>query len=149
MIESVEYFGGSGDDSAWGIAIDKRGRVFIAGQTSSTDLPGANRGFQRHNRGGIDAFVAQIGGPATYFGGSQKDEAGYDGQNIAINTDGSVWIAGMTYSTDLPAAGSYGEATEMALSQSLRRRLTNYVLHPMQAARREKSARALQLFLVE
>ncbi|MDZ4778887.1 MAG: DUF5700 domain-containing putative Zn-dependent protease [Planctomycetia bacterium] len=107
-IESAEYFGGSGDDSAWGIAIDKRGRIFIAGQTSSTDLPGASRGFQRRYRGNIDAFVAQIGGPATYFGGSQKDEAGYDGQNIAIDTDGSVWIAGMTYSTDLPAEGSYG-----------------------------------------
>ena len=107
-IESVEYFGGSGDDSAWGIAIDKRGRVFIAGQTNSTDLPGANRGFQRQNRGSIDAFVAQIGGPATYFGGSQKDEAGYDGQNIAIDADGSVWIAGITYSTDLPAEGAYG-----------------------------------------
>ena len=107
-IESAEYFGGNGDDSAWGIAIDKRGHVHIAGQTSSTDLPGAHRGYQQTNRGGIDAFVAQIGGPATYFGGSEKDEAGYDGQNIAIGADGSIWIAGMTYSPDLPAEGSYG-----------------------------------------
>ena len=46
-IESAEYFGGSGDDSAWGIAVDPRGRVFIAGQTNSSDLPGANRGLDR------------------------------------------------------------------------------------------------------
>ena len=52
--------------------------------------------------------MAQIGGPATYFGGSERDEAGYDGQNIAIDTDGSVWIAGMTYSSDVPAEGAYG-----------------------------------------
>lgn len=107
-IESTTYIGGSGDDSAWGIAIDRHGRVFIAGQTSSPDLPGSNRGYQRSNRGGVDAFVAQLGGPATYFGGSGKDEAGYDGQNIAIDGAGNVWIAGMTYSSDLPAAGSYG-----------------------------------------
>ena len=107
-VESTEYFGGSGDDSAWGIAVDRRGRVFIAGQTSSLDLPGTRSGYQKANRGGIDAFVARIGGSATYFGGSQKDEAGYDGQNIAIDERGGVWIAGMTYSADLPAEGAYG-----------------------------------------
>jgi hypothetical protein len=107
-VEKAEYFGGSGDDSAWGIAVDKRGRVFIAGQSDSIDLPRANYGFQKANRGGIDAFVAQIGGPTTYFGGSQKDEAGYDRQNIAIGPDGDVWIAGITYSPDLPAEGAYG-----------------------------------------
>lgn len=107
-IEKTEYFGGSGNDSAWGIAVDKRGRVFIAGQTDSPDLPGANRGYQRASRGGGDAFIAQIGGPSTYFGGSQKDEAGYDGQNIAIDAHGNVWIAGITYSADLPAKGTYG-----------------------------------------
>jgi hypothetical protein len=107
-IARTEYFGGSGDDSAWGIAVDQRGHVFIAGQTTSTDLPGVSRGYQKTYRGGIDAFVARIGGPATYFGGSEKDEAGYDGQNIAIDAGGDVWIAGITYSNDLPAAGSYG-----------------------------------------
>jgi hypothetical protein len=30
-VEKTEYFGGSGADSAWGIAVDKHGRVFIAG----------------------------------------------------------------------------------------------------------------------
>jgi hypothetical protein len=107
QVEKAEYYGGSGDDSAWGIAVDKRGRVFIAGQTDSLDLPQANRGYQMANRGGVDAFVARIGGPATYFGGSQNDEAGYDGQSIAIDRHGDVWLAGITYSTDLPAEGKY------------------------------------------
>jgi len=49
-----------------------------------------------------------MGGPTTYFGGSGKDEAGYDGQNIAVDPNGDVWIAGMTYSADLPANGRYG-----------------------------------------
>ncbi len=106
--EHAEYFGGSGEDSAWGVAVDKRGRVFLAGQTDSPDLARANRGYQKTKRGGVDAFIAQIGGPATYFGGSEKDEAGYDGQNIAIDDQGDVWIAGITYSPDLPAEGTYG-----------------------------------------
>ena len=108
VVENAEYFGGSGEDSAWGIAIDKRGRVFIAGQSDSPDLPGTNRSYQKANRGGMDAFIAQIGGPATYFGGSGKDEAGYDGQNIAIDAHGDVWIAGITYSQDLKAESTYG-----------------------------------------
>ncbi len=107
-LEKAEYFGGSGDDSVWGIAVNKDGAVFIAGQTTSPDLPRAHRGFQKQFRGGVDAFIARIGGPTTYFGGSQRDEAGYDGQNIAIDALGNVWIAGITYSTDLPAEGAYG-----------------------------------------
>jgi hypothetical protein len=107
-IEHEELYGGIGNDSAWGVAVDKRGRVFIAGQTDSPDLPGARRGFQKRSRGAVDAFIAQIGGPATYFGGTGKDEAGYDGQNIAIDEHGDVWIAGMTYSTDLAAEGKFG-----------------------------------------
>lgn len=95
-VEKADYFGGSGDDSEWGIAVDKRGRVFIASQSDSPDLPRANRGYQKANRGDGDASLAQIGGPTTYFGGSQKDEAGYDGQNIAIDIEGNVWIAGIT-----------------------------------------------------
>lgn len=106
--QKAEYFGGSGDDSAWGIAVDKRGGVYIAGQTDSPDLPRAHRGFQKKNRGGVDSYIARIDGPTTYFGGSQKDEAGYDGQNIAVSADGSIWIAGITYSADLPAEGTYG-----------------------------------------
>jgi len=107
-IESEELYGGIGDDSAWGIAVDARGRVYIAGQTDSPDLPGARHGFQKKSRGAVDAFIARIGGPATYFGGAAKDEAGYDGQNIAIEKNGDVWIAGMTYSNDLSAEGTYG-----------------------------------------
>lgn len=124
-MEKAEYFGGSADDSAWGIAVDHHGRVFLAGQTTSPDLPGARHGYQKTNHGGVDAFVARLGGPATYFGGSQKDEAGYDGQNIAIDPAGNVWIAGMTYSNDLPAAGAYaggdGDAFLARFTPSLRR----------------------------
>lgn len=107
VIEREQLYGGIGDDSAWGIAVDRRGRVYIAGQTDSPDLPGARRGFQKKSRGAVDAFVARIGGPATYFGGADKDEAGYDGQNIAIDESGDVWIAGMTYSNDLAAQGKF------------------------------------------
>ena len=106
-VEKVEYFGGSGDDSAWGIAVNKGGGVYIAGQTDSPDLPRVHRGFQKKNNGGVDCFIAHLGRSTTYFGGSLKDEAGYDGQNIALDADGNIWIAGITYSTDLPAEGTY------------------------------------------
>lgn len=37
------FFGGSGDDIASGIAVDRTGAVYIAGYTESADLPGAGQ----------------------------------------------------------------------------------------------------------
>lgn len=118
-------FGGSGEEKLTGIAHHK-GKLYATGYTRSNDwktLRGPSDAFVvRLNAqtlviekaeyfggsGGGDTFVARIGGPATYFGGSQKDEAGYDGQNIAVDPHGDLWLAGMTYSADLPAKGEYG-----------------------------------------
>lgn len=134
-IEKTEYFGGSGDDPAWGIAVNKRGRVFIAGQTSSHDLPGAGSGYQRANRGEVDSFIARIGGGATYFGGTAKDEAGYDGQNIAIDAQGNVgWRASLTRPTFRPK-GHMGEAAATGSLPSSRRLCRRFCLRRTRAAR--------------
>ena len=51
-------FGGSGEDSGWGIAVDPRGNPVVAGITDSLDLPGTAGSYQPVNRGKKDAFVA-------------------------------------------------------------------------------------------
>ena len=104
--------------------------------------PRSNRGYQKANRGGVDAFIAQIGGPTTYFGGSQKDEAGYDGQNIAIDAHGDVWIAGMTYSTDLPAEGAYGGGDGDGFIAKFAPSLNKVRFASTPAAQQENSAKA-------
>jgi len=102
------FFGGSGDDSGWGVAVDAQGNPVVAGITDSKDLPASPDAYQRTNRGGSDAFLAGFRGVdfrevrATYFGGSQIDESGYDGQNVRVDDFGYVWMVGITTSRDLP-----------------------------------------------
>ncbi|HVI10668.1 MAG TPA: choice-of-anchor D domain-containing protein, partial [Candidatus Binatia bacterium] len=55
------YIGGSGDEQPAGIALDAAGNIYVAGSTSSTDLPVTGAAFQTISGGGTDAFIAKIG----------------------------------------------------------------------------------------
>jgi len=74
-------FGGSGEDSGWGIAVDRRGNPVVGGITDSLDLPGTAESYQPTNHGNKDAFVASFQLRhgrrirATYFGGSSTTRA--------------------------------------------------------------------------
>lgn len=116
------YVGGSGDDSGWGVAIDGVGAPVVAGVTDSTDLGTSPGAFQRSAPGGLNAFVARLGGSdfdsiqLTYFGGSRDDSSGFDGSDIAVDASGKVWLVGLTSSADLPVRDAlqehYGGATD-------------------------------------
>ena len=54
------YFGGSGDDWIRGVATAPDGTVFIAGSTTSSNLPGTAGVFQPTRGGAEDAFVARL-----------------------------------------------------------------------------------------
>jgi hypothetical protein len=102
------FFGGSGDDSGWGITVDRRGNPIVAGKTDSKDLPTSVGAYQRTNKGGLDAFVAKFEGKgyrtvrSTYWGGTKDDFSGNDGDDLEVDGEGSVWLVGGTASTDLP-----------------------------------------------
>lgn len=52
------YWGGSGDDIAFGVAQDRNGNVYVAGSTSSLDLPVTSKAFQGAFGGGSsDAMI--------------------------------------------------------------------------------------------
>lgn len=111
------YFGGSGADIGKAISVDSNGKIWIAGNTQSTDLPNVGA-FQGALLGTQNIFVAGFdpsqSGTATeiyttYIGGTHWDEA----FGIAAAPDGTVWIAGGTYSPDIwilghPYQGAYG-----------------------------------------
>jgi hypothetical protein len=110
------FFGGNGNDSAWGITIDTGGNPVIAGISESTDLPTTSRASQRRLSGPADAFLIMLdssGGKllfSTYYGGSGTDHSGYDGDNIAVDSRGHTWLVGSTDSRDLPAPGAHQPA---------------------------------------
>ena len=111
------YLGGTRSDKSFTNANDGTGMVYLGGTTSSSNFPTVSA-YQPTSGGDSDAFVAKIDttkfGAAslvysTYLGG-KKDE---EGNGIAVNTLGEVFISGTTESkstggTPFPVtAGAY------------------------------------------
>ena len=98
------YLGGSGTDSAEGIAVDNSGDAFVAGLTTSTNFPTMNALQPTYGGGGSDAFVAEINpsGSAlvysTYLGGSDVNY----GYGITADSVGTAYVLGTTNSTNFP-----------------------------------------------
>jgi uncharacterized protein (TIGR03437 family) len=96
----VTDIGGTSDQAAFGIAVDKSNTWFLTGLTNSVDFP-LTKPVQSQKFGGYDAFLVAVGmyGPifSTYLGG-QGTDVGY---GIAVDSNGDVYVAGYTDSSDL------------------------------------------------
>ena len=107
------YLGGSGSDYGNAIAADGAGDAFVTGSTSSTNFPVTNQPFQSKLAGTTNAFVSKIGAPggalifSTYLGGSGNDE----GNGIAVDQSGAVYITGDTSSTNYPVTAGVYQST--------------------------------------
>ncbi len=97
------YVGGSGtEDQAGDIAVDGSGCAYVTGTTSSTQtsLPVTVGPDLTHN-GGYDVYVAKVNASGTglaycgYIGGLANDY----GFGIAVDSTGSAYVVGNTYST--------------------------------------------------
>jgi hypothetical protein len=112
-LQFLTYLGGKNDDGALGIAYDAvGGAVWVTGFTDSTNFPLVNplrsqlTGQTRNARHvpPADAFIAKLDltGTAllfsTYFGGDSIDE----GVGITADSAGSIYVTGLTGSTNLP-----------------------------------------------
>ena len=104
------YIGGSGEDRAFGIAVDASGSAYITGETASTEATFPATGGPDTTFNGIfDAFVAKVAPDGTgleyagYIGGSGDDR----GFGIDVDSSGSAYVSGHTNSTQatFPAAG--------------------------------------------
>ena len=106
------YLGGSNEDSCFGIAVDSNQNAYVTGLTYSTDFPLA-AAVQGANGGAGDAFVSKVNtngtGAAslvfsTYLGGAGLDE----GNGVAADNSGHVYVAGLTNSGGLPQGTGFG-----------------------------------------
>jgi hypothetical protein len=105
------YLGGNGGslgypEAAQAIALDWQGNAYLTGTTSSTNFPLLTP-LQTSLNGETDAFVTKVNAAgtlaySTYLGGSGMDAA----NAIAVDSSGSAYIAGYTYSTDMPVVNA-------------------------------------------
>lgn len=105
------YRGGTGADQGWAVAVDTSGNVYIAGDTTSTNLAGA--AFQSSKRGTADTtdgFIAKFDVNLTpvywaYLGGDSDDSI----RGIATDSGGSVYVTGMAgAASNFPVVGGLG-----------------------------------------
>jgi hypothetical protein len=119
------YLGGTGEDKAYGIAVDPATRdALVTGQTYSPDFPTVNA-VQAAYGGGGDAFVARLNVDgstlvySSYLGGSGVDR----GFAIAVDpSTGDATITGVTGSTDFPTVNAlqpdYGGGADAFVSRT-------------------------------
>src|SRR6185369_2695615 len=96
------YLGGSGNEEAFGIAVNSSGNAVVTGVTASTNFTTTNGVMQTALAGSTDAFVTKLNpnGTAasysTYLGGSGA-EIGF---GIALDAEGNqAFVTGVTDST--------------------------------------------------
>jgi hypothetical protein len=102
--------GFNGDDNPERIVVDSSGQVFVTGFTSTSQTmgfpvtPGA---FDTTYGGNYDAFVLAFDPDpfsvtyASYLGGANIDV----GKDIAIDSNGKLFVTGYTFSSGLPVCG--------------------------------------------
>jgi uncharacterized protein (TIGR03437 family) len=113
------FFGGTLDDFGSAVTLDNSGNVYVTGATLSRNFPvlhayqdafrgsGGEQEFPKYQVVPFDAgdvFIAKFAAAdqslvfSTYFGGSLDDMP----TTIAVDSSGSVYVAGFTLSTDFP-----------------------------------------------
>jgi len=107
-LEYSTYLGGSNDELFTRMCVDKFGQVHLTGYTYSYDFPIKNAYQGSKASSLLDAILTKFDSSgsdlvfSTYFGGSSSEY--FFGITVAGN--GDVYIAGDTFSSDLPAINS-------------------------------------------
>src|SRR5438067_668358 len=124
------YLSGNGAESARGLALDSRNKIYVIGTTTSTNVPDATHSFpatvgaiQTSSLAANQFFVSKIdptliGFPSlvysTYFGGGNPSTGTVAGGGIAVDANSNVYITGGTNflhtgsaTTDFPIVNAY------------------------------------------
>ena len=108
------YFGGSWDEKLYTLDVDAAGNVYVAGSSSSPDLPVTPGAFDPTLRGGQSAFVARLSSDGarmeflTFLGGRGIEYV----KAVEIDHEtGDVILGGDTTSSDFPTTADADRRT--------------------------------------
>jgi hypothetical protein len=109
VLTYATYLGGPSQNDGRGIALDANGNAYVTGFTDSATFPNVG-GLADPNddlQGSRDAFVTKLGPTgtllySTYLGGTGSDT----GNAIAVDDQGSAYVAGKTSSSDFPSVNA-------------------------------------------
>ncbi|MCL4303384.1 MAG: SBBP repeat-containing protein [Anaerolineae bacterium] len=99
------FLGGSADDRGYRVAVEKSGKIYVTGDTDSSDFP-TWKAIQT-DQPGRDIFVTQLIsvngvytlGFSTYVGGNGSIEGAF---GLGVDDPGNIYLTGQTSSTDFP-----------------------------------------------
>ncbi|MGC9778859.1 MAG: SBBP repeat-containing protein [Candidatus Heimdallarchaeota archaeon] len=102
------FLGGSDRDFGHSIAVTGDSSIYVTGETWSSNFPTKNAYDSTYNGWYTDAFVAKFSAEGTLlwstFLGGNGNEAGH---GLAVSSDGSCYVTGLTRSTDFPTQNGY------------------------------------------
>lgn len=103
------YFGKSGSDLSYDLAIDNTGHIAMGGTSTSTNLYTTSSSFQQAFNGSTDAYIARFSRQGqmqwcTYYGGNGTEDI----HVLCTDEDGNIIGAGGSFSNNLnTSAGAF------------------------------------------
>ncbi len=104
------YFGGSLNESGNSIQVASNGNVYVAGGTTSSNLPYLTGNDLSYNGGLADGYVTRYNGntgaiiAGTYMGQNEYDQSYF----VQLDLDDNVYVFGQSQSAWTISAGCYG-----------------------------------------
>lgn len=137
------YFGGSGNDACFVLALSPTdGTLYVAGGTTSSDLPGNKSGALNptYQGGGTDGFVTQIAADGsailkTTYIGTNDNNAAADGNDLVYGVQfdkfGFPYIMGTTTGNWQKQNATFGNPGGKQFISKLQKDLSGYVYTTM------------------
>lgn len=101
------YLGGNNEDDGVAIALDSSGNAYVTGQTASVNFP-LQSPVQPNYGGQPNAFVSELNDTgaklifSTYLGGGAEGFGESQGNAVAVDKSGDIYVAGLTGTPDFP-----------------------------------------------